>query len=552
MERRSVITMSKIAWLVLCTCLFVGGSNHNAQAWFWKDSTLTTINGETFSALDYRNWWQNWQESNMDVPTSPEEFINWQLMAQEGERMQLDREMDYRRKVETFLKVRSLMIFKNEEVDSKVKITQDELWAIYAEEYCPRWKIGVFFFDTAELAAEKGDALRQGTFTTETLKAIPVKEGGPLFSEAKWLRRPQIKEEWLAGLTGQKAGYITSPQPMGKYFIILNFMEEKGPEQEDFATLKSSIETKLSKQRSGELTAQLVEQLKRKYQVVVDQEFLDTIEDTPLDLQRATQPVIATNQENISAGALQAMIAKERQFRKQYKFQPEDSAALKERVVASMLGQTLISWEALARHYEKSEPFKNTYDFYRKHRLTKEIEKRFIRPNAELEEGEVLAYYEKNQHLYSSPELISYALVEGESELINRMRQEIVQGEDFFAVTSKHFPNGLPIQQVSLNHIEEGLKSPLLALSKGEVSPPFSLNKNAAMVKLVNRRSAVPVPFKQVKDELTKKLGDEKFNTSRKDFLAILKKKSSITVNQKSWTKLYNELLQQNESKETK
>jgi hypothetical protein len=544
--------MSKVAWLVLCTCLFVGGSNHNARAWFWNDSSLATINGETFSTQDYQNWWENWQEENMDVPASPEEFINWQLMAQEGERMQLDREMDYQRKVATFLKVRALMIFKNEEVDSKVKISQDELWAIYAKEYSPRWQIGVFFFETEEVAAQQGDALRRGTLSGEELKNLSVKEGGPLFTEAKWLRRPQIKEEWLTVLTGKKAGHITPPQPMGKYFIILNFMEEKGPTEEDFATLKTSIARKISKQRSGELTVQLVEQLKRKYQVVVDQEFLATIEDTPLDLERSEQPVITTNQENISAGALQAMIAKERQFRKQYKFQPEDSAALKERVVASMLGQTLISWEAIDRHYENKQPFKTTYDFYRKHRLTKEIEKRFIRPNAELEDGEVLAFYEKNQHLYSSPEVISFAVVEGEPELINRMRQEMVQGEDFFAVTSKHFPNGLPIQQVPLNHIEEGLKTPLLALSKGEVSAPFTFNKNSAMVKLVNRRSAVPVPFKQVKDELTKKLGDEKFTTSRKDFLTILKKKSAITVNQKTWTKLYNELLQQNESKETK
>lgn len=551
MERRSVITMSKLGLLLLCTCLLVGGMSHNAHAWFWNKS-LVTINGESFAEQDYRDWWQNWQEPNMPLPTSLDDFINWQLMAQEGQRMQLDLEANYQRKLDTFLKVRSLMIFKNQEVDSKIQVNPAALWKIYVEEYCPRWQVGVFFFESKENAAEKGEYLRQGTLSIEELKAIPSKEGGPLFSEAKWLRRPQIKEDWISVLRDKEVGHITAPTPMGHFFIILHFMEEKGPQQDDFSTVQSFIETKVRKQQSAELTEKLVAKLQLQYQVVVDQEFLATIGDTPLNQEHSARPVITTNKENFSAGALQVMIAKERQFRKQYNFQPEDAAALKKRVVASMLAQTLVSWEAMARHYEKKEPFKSTYEFYHRHRLTKEIEKRFIRPKSQLEEAEILVYYENNQHLYSHPEIINFILVEGEEELINRMRLEITQGDDFSFVVKKHFPSGLSVQQLPINHIEGELKAPLLALSKGEVSQPFTMQRNAAMVKLVSRRSAVPVPFEQIKDELAQKLSEEKFNTTRAQFLSILKNKSTIKVNSKKWTKLQQELAQQHESKETK
>lgn len=538
--------------LLLCVLVLVGATTHEARAWFWDEPPLLTINGENFTAQDYRDWWQNWQEENIPLPASPDSFIEWQLLAQEGLRMQLDTEPGFQRKVETFLKVRSLMILKNEEVDSRIKPTREELWAVYEKEYCPRWQIAVFFFATEAQAAAKGAALREGAIAVEELQALPAKDGGPLYYEAKWLRYPQIKEEWLSSLKGSSPGFITPPQAMGKHFIILHFAAEKGPEEGDFAKVKAGIQSKVRDQISAELTFKLVEELKKKYQVVVDEEFLATIGDIPLDLETSERAVIKTTQGDISAGALQAMIAKERQFRKQYKFSPEDADSLKKRVVANMLAQTLISWEAMDRHYEEKAPFAATYQFYRKHRLTREMEKRYIRPQALVTEAEARAYYEENLQKFSLPEMISYALVEGEEELINRMRQEIIRGEDFFAVAAKHFPGGLPVQQVPVSHLDLVLQGPLLALHKGEVSRPFPLQNNFAMAKMVNRRPAMPVPFTQVKEEIDKKLSDEKFAAARTEFLDLLKEKSTIKVNTKIWNKLHKELEQQHESKENK
>lgn len=544
--------MFRLIGLLLCTLFFVGVSNHDARAWFWDDTSLVTINDEKFSDQDFRDWWQNWQEENMEFPETPDQFIEWQLMAQEGRRMQLDSEPSYQRKVETFLKVRALMMLKNEEVDSKAKPSRQDMWAVYEKEYCPSWNIAVFFFETEAQAAEKGKALREGAISHEDLKVLPATEGGPLFYEAKWLRYPQIKEDWFSSLKGSSPGFITPPQAMGKHFIILQFIEEKGPEDEDFAKVEATIQSKLRDQLSAELTFKLVEDLKKKYQVVVDEEFLATIGDTPLDLETAERALIKTSQGDISAGALQAMIAKERQFRKQYNFNPEDSESLKARVVASMLAQTLISWDAINRHYELKEPFAAVFQFYQKHRLTKEIEKRFISTKAKLDEGEVKAYYDENQQKFFHPEMISYILVEGEKALVERMRQDVTQGEDFSAVVAKHFPGGVPARQVPVSHLDAELKEPLLALHKGEVSMPFPLKNSFAMAKVVNRRSAMPVPFMQVKDEIEKKLGDEKFAASRREFLEQLKEKSSIKVNSKTWNKLRKELEQQYETKENK
>lgn len=546
--------MFRLIWLVICTFVFVGTLSHDARAWLWNETSLVTINGENFSAHDFRDWWQHWQEKDMAFPETPDEFVDWQLMAQEGARMQLDSEPSYQRKVHTFLKVRSLMMLKNEEVDSKIRprLTRESMWSIYEKEYCPRWEIEVFFFATEALAAEKAKGLREGTISFEELNALSAKEGGPLYHESKWLRYPRVKEDWISALKGRKPGFITPPQAMGDKFIILHFLAEKGPEDEDFGEVEGGIRSKLADRISAELTSKLFESLQKKYEVVVDEGVLATIGKEALDFESSEKAVVTTSQGNISAGALQALLAKERTFRKKFSFTPEEMHTLKKRVVNNMLAQTLISWESMNRHYEKKEPFSFVYQFYRKHRLTKEIEKRFIRPKAKLDDGEAKAYYIDNQQKYAQSKIISYALAEGEEDLIKRMRQEVIAGADFMAVAAKHFPGGLPVQHVPEDHLGAELKGPLLSLHKGEVSPPFTSNNNFAMVKLVNRKSANPVPFRQVKDEIQKELSAKKFAASRKEFLDLLKEKSVIEINMKTWNKLHKELEQQYESKKNK
>lgn len=552
MERRSAAPLPKLILLLLTTCFLVTGLSRQANAWFWQNGPLVTINDEVYSADDYRGWWKNWQEPDMALPTTPDDFIDWQLMAQEGTRMQLDQDLGYQRKLQIFVKVRSLMLFKYDEVDSKINLSKKEIWAYYEQNYCPLWQVGVFFFTSEKEASKNAAMLRDGSLTFEALKAITRKEDGPLFSEKKWLRRPQIKEDWFASLDGQPVGFITSPMARGEHFILLCLLDRQEANEKDFANVDQTIERKLRKQRSGELTVKLVERLKKKYEVEINQDILASIGTTPLTMQEAEKDVILTNKENIKAGALQALIAKERQFRKQYKFKQEGDDILKNRVVEGMLGQTLISWEALARHYETREPFKTTYDFYCRHQLAKGISTRFIAPKAKLDEGEVLAYYEQNQAQYTNAEVYSFILVEGEKELTTTIQNEINLGEDFTTAINRHFPSGLEVTHLPKNHIDAELKQVLLPLQKGEISQPFKYKQGTAIVKLVNNKVAMPIPFKQIEDELTQKLRKEKFTTSRRDFLAILKDKSTITVNQKVWDKLHKEFLKDNDSKETK
>ena len=120
--------MFRINRLIILCCLIVFcGSGKSLAAWPWEAKSLVTINGISYAAEDYRQWWQIWKEPDSKVPEEPEKFIKWKLMVQEAEVMELDKSADFQKSVETFLNARTRMILKYDEVDSKLVITEQEL-----------------------------------------------------------------------------------------------------------------------------------------------------------------------------------------------------------------------------------------------------------------------------------------------------------------------------------------------------------------------------------------------------------------------------------------
>ena len=74
----------------------------------------------------------------MAVHDSIDPFVDFMLLAQEADDMQLFDNPAYRKKLDVFLKVRSLMQLKAEEIDAKKVIPpREELWQAYLKEYTP-------------------------------------------------------------------------------------------------------------------------------------------------------------------------------------------------------------------------------------------------------------------------------------------------------------------------------------------------------------------------------------------------------------------------------
>ncbi|HIJ77676.1 MAG: peptidylprolyl isomerase, partial [Desulfobulbaceae bacterium] len=513
---------------------------------------LVTLNGVEFTANDYKAWWKNWQEEGDKLPATPDQFIEWQLMAQEALDMQFDQDPSYQKKLLVFLQVRSLMLLKNEEIDSKNVISDQEAWEVYEQEYCPRLRLAALIFTDQQNAEQKMQSLKDGKTTFDQLVAVvpteaqvqagETNDSGPQGYDEKVVRLKNLEQKWRNSLEGAKIGDLIGPLQAQHIYTIVKPIEILGPSQEDFAQVKKRIVEKLAKKNSQNLTEELFNRLMKKYMVKVDEELLAAIDGEDLSEEDGKKILISTTKEPISVGDFVNIIKKDAMFRAKYKFAKQELERNKKRILLNVLSQTLISWESMARHYEEKEPLKQTFDFYRRHRLVSQLKSQLINPEAEITEEDVKKYYDENDAILTSPEIVSFMMIKGEPELIEKIDAEINKGSSFSEVAEKTFPGEMPVRQVPVADLDNDLRKVVESLRVGEISKPFQHQDMLALVRLVGRTTPKKVPYQHVREQLTSKLKDEKYARVKKNLLDNLRKRSQIEINYKEWERLHKEL----------
>lgn len=516
-------------------------------AWSWGNKPLVEINAEQYHPEDFKNWWQNWQEKNQPVPETIDPFIEWQLLTKEAERMELFREPAFQQKISVFLRVRSLMQLKYEEVDAKINLNENIIRKEYEKSYAPRQRLQMYFYADMNQAVGAHDKLTSGVFTPAALKELAPEKGGPLHYQETWTRPTSPPPAaWQEALANLKAGETTEPIAWHNSIVLVR---KDGPakagDDKDFDALKRQIGKELWDKEKDRLTVTLVKDLYQKYNVQIDKELLKEIpiDGTPLPATIADKPIMSTNHQNISAQEFAGKITKEQGFREKYGFKKEEADALKQRILNGIISQTLTSWEAQARHYEKKPPFQAVYNFYCQHRLIKELEKRLFTPKAITNTEEITAYYQEHLDEFSQPETVTIASVNGDEASAKKMWAGILLGEDFFELANKYFQIKPKPQKMPVNHLKPQMAQVIRALAPGEVSSPFQQQDNIVIVKLLDRKATSHLPLSQVGDKIAQKIRSNKFNRLRAEYLDKLKDKSSISVDNKAWQALKKNLV---------
>ncbi len=90
-------------------------------------AVLAEINGRAYTAQEFREWWQHYREEDTPFPATPDPFVDWHLLVQEAERMELFSSPSFQRKVQVFLRARAIMLLKYEEVDSRIQLDEQQV-----------------------------------------------------------------------------------------------------------------------------------------------------------------------------------------------------------------------------------------------------------------------------------------------------------------------------------------------------------------------------------------------------------------------------------------
>jgi len=482
----------------------------------------------------------------MSVPETPQEFVDWMVLFQEAERMRLFENAAYREKVSIFLKVRSLMLLKDEEIIKKIRHPQRaDLEGYYLDNYVPFMDIALLKIQDREKVAEAEKLLG----AVDDLNMLAERSGlavgkSPVANMGR-LRPLQLPLPFKRLTETLHAGQIGGPVPWegAWYFIQVKAKDEKS--LEGFERFEGDIRSKLLRNEENRLTAELIQRLKNKFNVLVNEEVLEQIQPDGLSGDIGQKPVIKIGEQVINADTLYRNVTKDRQMRGKQRMGAEDDFKVSlRRVVADIVAQTVTSLEAADKHYENQPVLEPVYQFYCQHRMIKELEKELILPNTAISDEDVEDYYQSHSEEFERSEVAELAMVQTREKLLTQeLAVRLKQGEDFFKVLEPLSPQGIPVQKLPIDHLPAPVQAALAELVPGQASGAIISGEDIYFVKLVRKSQRENTPLSEVSESIRKQLAQERFESLRANLLSQLRSRSEIVVDQDSWLKLRARLL---------
>ena len=531
------MTKFYLSMLLLLTLLCTAPT---ASAWnLWGNSEpLLTVNEQTYQCQDYLDWWREWREDDQP-PTSPDDYVNWLLLAGEAAQMQLQDQPSYQRKIATFLKVRSMMLFKKEEIDDKV-ITPDEktLYNFYLESFTPHWQLRTVTFRTSEeldrfMAAY---AASPDSSTEEILASLSLTNDDYLLSSAVWDRPYHLPEKITTLLRAADTRRFSEPYPWRETWQVIEVLAAESAADDDFTQLRPSLEQLHLKRQRTNLTAKLIEQLRKKYPIEIDQKLLESIQYDGVPEEQAQQIVLKFLSFQVTAAELQNAAKQQYDSLAPQQKMKVPFSTTRQQVLEAIISQNLVDTEALERHYEQRPPLKSTFDFYRNHRLIRELERQIIQPEVQNVTAEAIREaYEKHKLQLSGPPLVE--IIRGQTtdpDLAARLHAKLREGEDFSAIMAVLGNRNSKPEKLPLQHLIDPVQDVLKTLRPGQTAMVED-GENYIFIRLIKAPKQEIVAFDKVKQSLEDELKRGAFLQKKQDVIQQLRKRSTIEINQQQW-----------------
>ncbi|MBU0730585.1 MAG: hypothetical protein KKA70_12675, partial [Proteobacteria bacterium] len=350
------------------------------NAWFWgglKKDQLVSVNDQIYTADDFRNWWEIWKEEDTLFPESMDEFVNWHLLVQEAKYMELDLQPSYKQKLDVFLSARTRSLLKMDEIDSKIDISEEDIFEKYLQDYSPIWDTRLIYFIDEQSAQEAYRRIVAEDYDVDKILKNHTELTGFSGIDSKKLRPVSFasNEQLLEIFKNLEKEKVSSPFAYGKFYIVAHLFEIII--EEDSSNIPPAVRKKIKKDlhkiKSTELTRSFLEMLKTKYKVQLDDDLI-----LGLDPQNTTETQMEKTFIKTTIGDFPLRILvddlKRNKDINSPGLSPEKNKEIRYNMINYILFDVLSKRESLDRHYEKVPPFKWQYEYYTQHRLIKEFE----------------------------------------------------------------------------------------------------------------------------------------------------------------------------------
>lgn len=530
--------------LLLFSPLFI---TSQSSATVKATDNLLQIGGRSYSVGDFKNWWERFRDDKSQKIDGIDTYIEWLLFLDEAKKMELDSLPEYRRKVDVFIKSRTLMLYKNEAIDSKIKLSDSFLYEIYLKDYVPRRLVSLIECNNFASAKKISDYAINDLNITTINSFVDQFPDDYVVHSSQWLRPLITPENWKKVLDNSKENSLSAPFLLDNERAGVLFVEQVNLATDtDFSSKKDTIFMRSRKKISQELTEKLLISLKKKYNVTVHQTLIDGVDLFDPDPTSLNDVVISSDNSNVKVHYLIEQCMRNKLFLKmKNREDPNIQKDVKDQMVDAMIANSLVSWEAAEQKYEEKEPFKDELLFHKQYSLFKAMENH-IYSEVFVTQDQVNSFYTENQQSFTQQESVNIFMFRGEPDAIFKVWTKTLVGDDLLGNAAKFgvLTEMTPQTVIPLGHLQSESIKVLESLNEGDVSSPYRENDFTKLLKLVTRNKSTVEPLEKVQDGIIKMLLAQAKETKRRKYLEGLKGKNDIIINNTNWQAMLTEMSQ--------
>ncbi len=217
----------------------------------------------------------------------------------------------------------------------------------------------------------------------------------------------------------------------------------------------------------------------------------------------------------------------------------------KREILDKLILYKLLDEEALRRGYTREKGIKKKIKVYKEELLKKMFKAGVVAPLIKVDEKEILEYYNRNKENYRKPDRVRLrAIVVATEEEARKLVQELKEGADFaYLARTRSINTALKERGGEMGWILANTLSPEIARAvkdarEGDILGPFKAGHDYVVIEFLGVKKGDYKPLEEVRQEIDRKIGREKFKKALKEYLSKLREVIPVRINERELKRL--------------
>jgi parvulin-like peptidyl-prolyl isomerase len=456
-----------------------------------------------------------------------QKLINDKLIVQEARRMGIGNYDEVRSKVRAFITRESVKRLYNEEIVSRVSVSEQETMNYYKDNYKD---VTLDIIETKnrkdlETIFKKltaGESFER--HSAEHPSTLPGKKGA--MHKMQWKSLTSDIKEALSKLKpGEFTDVINNKLHV---YLIIKLISIQEAAAEGFQKAKAGIELDIKQQKTQARSNTYLAELRSKADIKINREILSSINPSGNQNEKAKwledeRPLVEVSGNILTVSNFAAML-------------PPNAQKYKETALNNWIDRKVVDLEAFSRAYDKKTDLGSAVTRYEEEVIKNVFRREVIFPRLQIKEEDVKEYYFSHREDYARP--IMYKIQQitvNTREDAQKVLNSLMDGASFSWLASRWSTDSSAssdstISWITANELPGQAKNIIEDMEPGSISSILEIDSEYRIIKLLDKTEKVYEDFNRAKPLARKAVFREQFRNIYKEYVNKLKQTAEIKI----------------------